>query len=134
MKTLISFLLLIAPSLGFAGTCSWYDQLVEFNASIGRLEPSHVTVREGDRLCVRLTALDKSYNVMVQGFPVWLQASKSRSDEASFSVNKVGTFSVTCSGCGAKASLVVLPKKDFDKKSQKLLERESILNRRYNYK
>lgn len=134
MKALTLFLFLMSPVSAYAGVCSWYDQLIEYDASIGRLEPQYVSIREGDRICVRLRAIDGGYGITIATMPVWLKATTKKTDEVSFIARKTGSYEVKCTGCGTKSTLTVLSKTDYDKKAKKILEQESFIKRRFEYK
>lgn len=130
MKLVWILILMISASSAYAGSCgSWQDQIITFEASIGRLEPKVALIREGDKVCIRLRSLDNSYSVLLQGSPLWLKANKKTSDEGVYYARKTGQFTLKCAACGANATLEVLPVTSYDEKAKKYYEEDSVRRR-----
>lgn len=131
MKYIIAILLTL-PLFANASNCGTNTNVtIDYEASTYALEPAVFYVKEGDRVCIRLTSVDGTgKNLRMEKAYFWLKANKNQEDDAIYYARQPGQYKVTCTGCEKNAVLIVEDAKTFDARSKKVYERESIKARR----
>lgn len=90
-----SFLcLLFVASLASAQPAS--PRVVEISAKRFEFAPNVVTLRRGEAVTIRLTALDRAHGLLVKPLGIDLDADRGDPDEVTITPKAAGTFPAIC--------------------------------------
>jgi heme/copper-type cytochrome/quinol oxidase subunit 2 len=132
MKYLLSLIMCFVGFTAQASSCTYSDATVEFVGSNWGFSPSNFYAKEGDRLCVKFSALDGNKSLTISNTPIFLHASPNQTSEQMVVLRKTGELTVTCNGCDFKvnkAKIIVQSAREFDAYQKRNDRLNSLQNR-----
>lgn len=109
--------------------CETSDAKVLISVTKDSFEPRLIYVKEGDKVCMKVEAIDYSVSMTIDSHPVMLSVAPSKKPAtAYFRANKVGEFNIKCrGGCalGVQPKLIVQSKADFEKFQEEQYRKDS---------
>ena len=122
MKSLILIAAFFISIQAFAYTESECDKndVVTVNVTVtkDRFEPRVIYLKERDKVCMFVTAVDYGVSFTVDRQPISVSVASGRTGFTYFTVPRSGEFSIRChGGCalGVDAKIIVQPKAEFEK-------------------
>lgn len=118
-----------------AVACNESDSEVDVYVSAEYFEPRIIYVKEGDKVCLKVIAVDEPISFTIDSYPVMLSARPTANKKptlAYFRATKVGEFRIRCKGgCAYKSEpkLVVQSKASFEKWEEEKYREEAQRSR-----
>lgn len=120
MKSLIATMLFILPAFAyFEKNCEKNDVVsIDVYVSKDRFEPRVIFLKEKDKVCLKVHAVDYNVAFSIEKHPVVVSVPSGKDSLTFFRVGKVGTYKVDCKGgcgLGVNPKIVVQSNEDYEK-------------------
>ena len=126
------FLSIQAHAFTYAGDleCNRSDSKIDVYVSKDRFEPRVIYVKENDKVCLKVHAVDYGASFTIDGYPAVLASVRANSPPriSYFTANKVGEFKINCKGgcaLGVNAKLVVQSKESFEREEERKYRKDA---------
>ena len=114
-SVLLALALVLPGTIPVAAQQSAPVEIIKMTAKKYQFDPSTITVKQGQRVKLMITALDKTHGFAIKNFGINQRLTKGKPVTVEFTATKAGTFTFHCSVfCGTghrkmKGKLIVTP-------------------------